>query len=96
VDLSFNLLQGNIPAFLAGVQSLYLNNNLFIGTVPQVSLLPSLLVPQFFACLLVPQLFACLPRSNPKSRSNPVDLGWFRSNRERWSLNSLLACLLVP
>ncbi|CAK9862513.1 unnamed protein product [Sphagnum jensenii] len=35
VDLSFNLLQGNIPAFLAGVQSLYLNNNLFIGTVPQ-------------------------------------------------------------
>jgi hypothetical protein len=61
VDLSFNLLQGNIPAFLAGVQSLYLNNNLFIGTVPQVSLLPSLLVPQLFACLLVSQRFACLP-----------------------------------
>jgi hypothetical protein len=89
VDLSFNLLQGNIPAFLAGVQSLYLNNNLFIGTVPQVSLLPSLLVPQFFACLLVPQLFPCLPFDSP----DPVDLGWFRSNWVAFGPSTL--CLLV-
>jgi hypothetical protein len=67
--LNRNQLSGPLPMtlplnsdeHLAGVQSLYLNNNLFIGTVPQVSLLPSLLVPQLFACLLVSQRFACLP-----------------------------------
>ncbi len=92
VDLSFNLLQGNIPAFLAGVQSLYLNNNLFIGTVPQVSLLPSLLVPQFFACLLVPQLFACLPFDSPDQ------IQWTLDGSDHTGLPSvpqLFACLFA-
>jgi len=43
VDLSFNLLVGSVSPFLAGAQILYLNNNLFMGTIPQVS----------FSCLLV-------------------------------------------
>jgi hypothetical protein len=36
VDLSHNHLQGSISPYLAGTQSLFLNNNLFVGTVPQV------------------------------------------------------------
>ncbi|KAG0555535.1 hypothetical protein KC19_12G176100 [Ceratodon purpureus] len=35
VDLSHNHLQGSISPYLAGSQSLFLNNNLFVGTVPQ-------------------------------------------------------------
>lgn len=35
VDLSHNHLQGCISPFLAGAQSLFLNNNLFVGTIPQ-------------------------------------------------------------
>lgn len=35
VDLSFNLLVGSVSPFLAGAQILYLNNNLFMGTIPQ-------------------------------------------------------------
>ncbi|XP_024363122.1 uncharacterized protein [Physcomitrium patens] len=35
VDLSHNKLQGTISPYLAGTQSLFLNNNLFVGTVPQ-------------------------------------------------------------
>lgn len=35
VDLSHNHLQGIISPYLAGAQSLFLNNNLFVGTVPQ-------------------------------------------------------------
>lgn len=35
VDLSHNRLQGSISPYLAGSQSLFLNNNLFVGTVPQ-------------------------------------------------------------
>ena len=36
VDMSHNHLQGTISPYLAGTQSLFLNNNLFVGTVPQV------------------------------------------------------------
>lgn len=46
VDLSFNLLVGSVSPFLAGAQILYLNNNLFMGTIPQVS----------FSCLLIAYL----------------------------------------
>lgn len=35
VDLSHNHLQGSISPYLAGTQSLFLNNNLFVGAVPQ-------------------------------------------------------------
>lgn len=35
VDMSYNHLQGSISPYLAGTQSLFLNNNMFIGTVPQ-------------------------------------------------------------
>ncbi|KAG0621572.1 hypothetical protein M758_3G030900 [Ceratodon purpureus] len=35
VDMSYNHLQGSISPYLAGTQSLFLNNNLFVGTVPQ-------------------------------------------------------------
>lgn len=41
VDLSHNKLQGTISPYLAGTQSLFLNNNLFVGTVPQVGNPPS-------------------------------------------------------
>lgn len=37
VDLSHNHLQGSISPYLAGTQNLFLNHNLFIGTVPQVT-----------------------------------------------------------
>jgi hypothetical protein len=37
VDLSYNHLDGTISPFLAGAQSLFLNNNFFIGAVPEVS-----------------------------------------------------------
>lgn len=46
VDLSFNLLVGSVSPFLASAQILYLNNNLFMGTIPQVS----------FSCLLIAYL----------------------------------------
>jgi hypothetical protein len=36
VDLSYNHLDGTISPFLAGAQSLFLNNNFFIGAVPEV------------------------------------------------------------
>lgn len=36
VDLSHNHLQGSISPYLAGTQNLFLNHNLFVGTVPQV------------------------------------------------------------
>ncbi|XP_024357073.1 uncharacterized protein [Physcomitrium patens] len=35
VDLSHNKLKGNISPYLAGTTNLFLNNNMFIGTVPQ-------------------------------------------------------------
>ena len=38
VDLSHNHLQGSISPYLAGAQNLFLNNNLFVGTVPQVTI----------------------------------------------------------
>jgi hypothetical protein len=50
VDLNFNLLVGSVSPFLAGVKILYFNNNLFMGTIPQVS----------FSCLLIACLLACL------------------------------------
>lgn len=36
VDLSYNMLSGNIPPLLSSVQNLFLNNNHFTGAVPQV------------------------------------------------------------
>lgn len=35
VDLSHNQLQGIISPYLAGAQTLFLNHNMFVGTVPQ-------------------------------------------------------------
>lgn len=37
VDLSYNHLEGTISPFLSGAQSLFLNNNNFVGAVPEVS-----------------------------------------------------------
>jgi len=37
VDLSYNHLQGPIPSFLSTAQSLFLNNNFFVGAISQVS-----------------------------------------------------------
>lgn len=36
VDLSYNHLEGTISPFLSGAQSLFLNNNNFVGAVPEV------------------------------------------------------------
>jgi len=54
VDLSHNHLQGSISPYLAGTQSLFLNNNLFVGTVPQVR---KLTLPFKFLC--VSDFFPC-------------------------------------
>jgi len=50
-DLNFNLLVGSVSPFLADVKILYLNNNLFMGTILQVS----------FSCLLITCLFVYFP-----------------------------------
>jgi len=51
VDLNFNLLVGSVSPFLADVKILYLNNNLFMGTILQVN----------FSCLLISCLFVYFP-----------------------------------
>ncbi|XP_076943246.1 uncharacterized protein LOC143613422 [Bidens hawaiensis] len=35
IDLSHNFLSGEVPEFLAGVETLFLNNNRFVGEVPK-------------------------------------------------------------
>lgn len=49
VDLSHNHLQGGITPYLAGAQSLFLNNNQFVGAVPQVRSSLSLQLPHILA-----------------------------------------------